>query len=292
MSGPLPWSDGARAAVSITVDNLGEAAEIELGIRDPDAPLGGHYSVTTALPIVLSALAEARLPATFFAEGINAAVYPDALRSIVGAGHELAYHAWCHEDWSALDTGAEAANLDRGLAAFRAIGLDVVGFRPPGGLLTPRTLDLLTERGMRHCSPAGGAPGIDRGVAVIPFAWTAVDAFHVLPSFEALRAHVVGSGDPGGTDAIRAALLQSVLGALDSGGHTTLVLHNWAIEMELDVVREVLAHIRTAVDAGQLWAATCRDVAAWITDHAERFTDPPALDHTSWMAPSQPSHAD
>jgi peptidoglycan/xylan/chitin deacetylase (PgdA/CDA1 family) len=279
------WPGGARAAVSVTVDNLGEAAEIELGLRDADVPLGGHYSVTTALPIMLDALAAAGLPATFFVEGINAEAYPDALHAI-GAGHELAYHAWCHEDWSALDAGAEVANLDRGLAALNAIGIDAVGFRPPGGRLTPRTLDLLARRGVRYCSPAGSAPGIDRGVAVIPFAWPAVDAFHVLPSFAALREHVSGDGEPGGADAVRAALLQSVEDVLAGGGHATLVLHTWMVELELDAVRDVLARVREAVDSGELWAAPCRDVAAWMADHASSFGDPPRLDRTSWTAPS------
>lgn len=285
MSAAPTWPGGARGAVSITVDNLGEAAELELGLRDADAPLGGHYSVTTALPIVLDALAAARLSATFFVEGINAEIYPDALRAIGEAGHEIAFHAWCHEDWSALGPDEEAANLDRGLGALRAIGFEVEGMRPPGGRLTPRTLDLLHARGLRYCSPAGIRAGIDR-VAVLPFAWPAVDAFHVLPPFGALREHVTGSDEAGGAEAVRGALLGAVEDALASGGLAVLVLHTWMIELELDVVREVFARVRVAVDSGELWAAPCREVATWMTENAARFGDPPRLDDTSWTAPS------
>jgi peptidoglycan/xylan/chitin deacetylase (PgdA/CDA1 family) len=279
------WPAGARAAVSVTVDNLGEAAEIDLGLREPDAPQGDHYSVTTALPIMLDTLAAAGLSATFFVEGVNAETYPHALASIAEAGHELGYHAWCHEDWSTLDARAEAANLDRGLAALRAIGIEAVGFRPPGGRITPRTLDLLARRGLRHCSPAGGSPGIDR-VVVLPFAWPAVDVFHVLPAFAALRQHLTQDGNAGGADAVRAALLGSVEDALAGGGHATLVLHTWMIELELDAVRDVLARVREAHDAGELWAAPCRDVAAWMTEHPARFGHPPRLDQASWTTPS------
>ena len=285
------WPAGARGAVSVTFDNLGEAAEIELGLRDPQAPRGGHYSVTTALPIVLSELARAELRATFFVEGINAEIYPDALRGIDAAGHELAYHAWCHEDWSALDPEAEAANLGRGLDALEALGIEVLGMRPPGGRLTERTLALLRGRGLRYCSPAGSAAGVDQ-IAVLPFAWQAVDAFHVLPAFAALRKRLTGSAEPGGAAAVKTALLQCIEDALAGGGHAVLVLHTWLIELERDVVRDVLTYVHERVATGELWAAPCREIATWMTDgdRKDPGTPPipplPALDHTSWTAPA------
>ncbi|HEY2767512.1 MAG TPA: polysaccharide deacetylase family protein [Solirubrobacteraceae bacterium] len=285
------WPGGARAAVSITIDNLGEAAEIELGLRDPDAVPGGHYSVTTALPIVLATLADAGLSATFFVEGVNAEIYPQALHEIGAAGHELGYHAWCHEDWASLDEAAEIANLDRGLAAMRALGIDVLGMRPPGGRLTEKTLGLLAGRGLRYCSPAGSAAGIDQ-VAVVPFAWPAVDAFHILPAFAPLRKRLTGDGEPGGPDAVRAALLESVERALDGGAHATLVLHTWLIELARDAVHDVLARVGEAAEAGELWVAPCYEAVAWMTS-ADRqgigalpVGAPPVLDHTSWTAPA------
>jgi peptidoglycan/xylan/chitin deacetylase (PgdA/CDA1 family) len=275
------WPGGARAAVSITVDNLGEAAELQLGLRDAETPFGGHYSVTTALPIVLGLLAEAGLRATFFVEGINAEIYPEALAGIAAAGHEVAFHAWCHEEWGGLGAAEEAANLDRGLAALDAIGLRPDGFRPPGGLLTPRTLDLLAQRGVRYVSPAGSAPGVAQGVTVLPFAWTAVDVFHVLPAFGALREHVTGDPAAGGVDATRAALHRALDEALAAQGHAVLILHNWLIESELDAVRDVLARVTELAAAGELWVAPCREVAAAAT-----FSGPPRLDPTSWTAPN------
>src|SRR5205085_11087242 len=140
----------------------------ELGLRGADEPRGGHWSVVSALPVVLEELAGAGagLPATFFVEGVNAEIYPDALRSIAAAGHEVGFHAWCHEDWAGLTPAQEAENLDRGLTALRSLGLDVAGFRPPGGLISSSTAELLAARGLRHCSPAGSDPGLDTGVAM------------------------------------------------------------------------------------------------------------------------------
>lgn len=277
------WPEGRRAAVSLTFDNLGEAAEIQLGLRGADEPRGGHWSVTNALPIVLEELHEAGVAATFFVEGVNAEIYPDALRGIADAGHEIGFHAWCHEEWEALsaDAEAEAGNLDRGLAALRGLGLEVAGFRPPGGLLGASTVELLAARGIAHCSPAGSAPGLDGEVAMLPFAWPAVDVFHVLPQFGALRAHVSGSDEPGGAEAVRAAMLAAVDAAIADGGHAVLVWHTWMVEGVRDALRELLVRVA----AGELWVARCDEVAAWMRERPADFAAAPVLDRTSWTDP-------
>jgi peptidoglycan/xylan/chitin deacetylase (PgdA/CDA1 family) len=285
------WPDGRQAAVSITFDNLGEAAELELGLRPEDAPLGGHYSVTNALPIVLEQLAEAGVSATFFVEGLNAEIYPDALRQIAAAGHEVAYHAWRHEDWSTLATAEEEANLAQGIAAMEAIGLAPAGFRPPGGRLNENTLALLHGRDLTYCSPSGTAAGIEDAVVVLPFNWPAVDAFHVLPTFGALRRHFTGSDEAGGPDAVRESLLAAIDDATARVGHTSLVLHTAMIELELTAVHDVLSRVRKGMANGRLWAARCDEAARWIAAHPTDFPDPPGIDSVSWMEPSAPEPA-
>lgn len=282
------WPGGARAAVSLTFDNLGEAAEIELGLRAPEEPRGGHWSVVSALPVVLEELAGAGLAATFFVEGVNAEIYPEALRKIAAAGHEVGFHAWCHEDWGGLTPAQEADNLDRGLAALRGLGVQVTGFRPPGGLVSAQTVALLAARDVRCCSPAGSAPGLDGDVAVLPFAWPTVDVFHVLPQFAALRAHMGApwSEEPGGPDAVRAALLDAVGRAVADGGHAVLVLHTWMAEGVREQLRDVLARCAAGAASGELWVARCDEVARWIVDRPAEFADGPVLDRTSWTDPS------
>ena len=67
------------ATVSVTFDNLGEAADLERGIWPEDQRLGEHFTVREALPQLLSLLAGADLRATFFVEGLNGELYPEAL---------------------------------------------------------------------------------------------------------------------------------------------------------------------------------------------------------------------
>jgi len=280
---PQRWPEGARAAVSVTFDNLGEAAEQELGMP---TPTGGHYSVTTALPIVLADLAEAGVRATFFVEGVNAHTYPQALRSIVDAGHECAYHALRHEDWSRLSEAEEQENLTRGLEAMHACGLQPAGFRPPGGLLGASTLELLEAQGLAYCSPAGAGAGVDR-VVLLPFEWRNVDAYHLLPQFAALRSHIDGSSEPGGPERVAERLIAAIDDAVAGGAHATLVLHTWLIEAERDAVHAVLAHLLDSAGRRELWLARCEEVARWIAQHPGSFTDAAELDTTSWLEPSE-----
>lgn len=283
------WPDGRRAAVSLTFDNLGEAAEIQLGLRASGAPPGGHWSVVSALPVVLEELHEAGVAGTFFVEGVNADWYPDALRAIAAAGHEVSFHAWCHEEWGGLGAAEEAANLDRGLAALRGLGLEVRGFRPPGGLLGDATLELLAARGVAYCSPAGSGAGLVGGVTLLPFAWPAVDVFHVLPQFGALRAHVSGGGagsdEPGGPEAMQAAMLAAVDAAVAGGGHAVLVFHTWMAEGVRDQLRAVLARVAAGAASGELWVARCDAVADRVAARPDAFAAAPVLDRVSWSAP-------
>ena len=159
----------AGPTVSLTFDNLGEVADLERGRWPADAPLGRHASVTRTLPRVLSLLDDVGLRATFFVEGLNAELYPDALRAIADGGHEVAFHGWQHEHWADLSPAAERESFERGVTALDGLGLRPVGFRPPGGELTPATLGLLREFGFEYCSPLGTSVERVDGIVLLPF---------------------------------------------------------------------------------------------------------------------------
>ena len=69
----------------VTFDNLGEAAELERGTW-PRMSRWGSTHVREALPELLSLLAREDLRATFFLEGLNGQLYPEALQGLRAAG--------------------------------------------------------------------------------------------------------------------------------------------------------------------------------------------------------------
>ena len=169
---------GMPRALALTFDNLGEAAERARG-GEPARP---HPSVTTVLPWLLALLAKLRLSATFCVEGVNTQDHPDAVRAIAAAGHEIALHGWAREPF---DPDA----LARARAAFAALGIHPVGYRPPGGALPPDGLRTLAGLGVRWCSPEGDRAHVDdaTGVAVVR-RWPLVDATYLHVPFADLRA--------------------------------------------------------------------------------------------------------
>lgn len=253
-----------RAVVSVTFDNLGEVTALARGEWPKGEPLGEHFSVTRVLPRILDLLEETGLRATFFVEGLNAELYPEALRGLADAGHEVAYHGWCHETWSGLDADDERDLLERGARAFADLGLRPAGFRPPGGELTPGSTHALRDLGFTYCSPAGEAVETRDGIIVLPFRWPLIDAFHYLPHFGSLRQRFLASHDVLPPARLETDLEAALEAATRDAGYLALLFHPFLAEPDdrFAVLRATLRRVRELADAGAAWCAPCRDVAS------------------------------
>jgi peptidoglycan/xylan/chitin deacetylase (PgdA/CDA1 family) len=258
------WPGGARGALCLSFDNLG-ADEAT--------------SATRALPRLLERLSEHDLRATFFAEGVNAELYPDALRAIAAAGHEVAYHAWRHEQWGELSAAEQAENLTRGIAAFEALGLRIAGMRPPGGQLGEGGVAILREIGLRYASPAGEGAGVEGGVALLPFQWRHVDATSMLPGLDPVREQMTGSPDPLDAPAFLSYLVSEVERLERDGGFISIVLHLPLLDWLGDAN---LATLLDKLESTQLWPARCDEVAAHILASSKLFEGGTTLDRTTW----------
>jgi peptidoglycan/xylan/chitin deacetylase (PgdA/CDA1 family) len=184
----------------------------------------------------LELLSSAEERATFFVEGLNAELYPDALRAIADAGHEVAFHGWQHERWSELSETEERESFERGVTALDGLGLRPVGFRPPGGELTDATLGLLREFGFEYCSPLGTEVETRDGILLLPFRWELVDALYYLPHFAELR---------GTEEILPPSRLREAIEAADDG---VLIFHPFLLEDEerFEVLRWVVTRRSSA----------------------------------------------
>jgi hypothetical protein len=273
--------DALTTEVVLTFDNLGEAADEELGLPVDALP---HFSVVEALPRILSLLDGAGLQATFFVEAINVSRYPDAVAAIVDRGHELGCHAWRHESWHRLATEARRDVLRRSLAALRSCGAEVRGFRPPGGLLEEVDFAALREEGVRWVSPAGRQAGVREDVVCLPFAWRDIDAYFFVPVLAPLRQADGRSGAPLSSAQFAKAVQSRIDASLRSGGDEPLclVFHPflYTTEERFEVLAGLLDRLQRLRVSGDTHVGTGRAAAERL--RGRRGIPPPIFDRSTW----------
>ena len=68
-------------------------------------------------PLVLKALAEECVRATFFSIGKHATYYPEILKQVVEAGHTVGSHTWSHADLSRKSLEEAKEEIEKGISA-------------------------------------------------------------------------------------------------------------------------------------------------------------------------------
>jgi peptidoglycan/xylan/chitin deacetylase (PgdA/CDA1 family) len=126
-------------------------------------PLGDHEVVLTfddgpwpsTTPLVLAALADQCVRATFFLIGKQASEHPELVRRIAADGHTIGHHTWTHRSLMRIPPSEAIKEIDRGIAAdetaLHGVATTIPStpfFRFPGFESTPATLALLQSRGI------------------------------------------------------------------------------------------------------------------------------------------------
>jgi peptidoglycan/xylan/chitin deacetylase (PgdA/CDA1 family) len=118
---------------------------------EPDCPpyLSSTYrGVEQATAPLLAMLAELGVAATWFSTGDVAERYPDAVRAIVGAGHELGCHGHTHRRFDAMGPADARDEVDASTRVLRAFA-PVDAFRAPNLAFPDAYLPLLERAGYR-----------------------------------------------------------------------------------------------------------------------------------------------
>lgn len=108
----------------------------------------GPYAVTT--PLLLDALRDLHVKATFFLIGRDAEQFPELVRRIERNGNEIGNHTYSHPNLDELSPRAVRGELLRGRAVLRRFTDDPsIGFlmRPPHGRYTEETVRVAQSLG-------------------------------------------------------------------------------------------------------------------------------------------------
>jgi len=146
-------SNEPRLSACLTFDF--DALSVHLGTMrttDPAALSRGEFG-PFVLPRILGLLAQYDITATFFVPGHTALAYPDSVRMIRDAGHEIAHHGFVHENPSAMDEAEERRSFERGLEILDQVASVVPrGYRAPAGGLSQHSVEIFLEHGLVYDS--------------------------------------------------------------------------------------------------------------------------------------------
>jgi peptidoglycan-N-acetylglucosamine deacetylase len=266
------WPDGVRAAACFTFDL---DAESPILFEHPEAAdwldvmTHQEYGPRTGLPRILRLLERRGLRSTFFVPGFSAERWPEAVRAIRDAGHEIAHHGYLHESSRGATPAEEEARLLRGLEALdRVAAVRPVGYRPPLWAMSRALPAILARHGFRYDSglmdadhpyrlatgPEAGAPSL----VELPVQWALDDweAYAYLPE-------ITGSGAIARpTELLERWTLE--LDALVAEGGLFVATSHPFLSGRASRAAALERLIEHAQEIEGLWIASCAEIADWV----------------------------
>jgi peptidoglycan-N-acetylglucosamine deacetylase len=279
------WPAAARAACAVTFDVDAESAvlAVDAGYATRAATMSHQaYGPKVGVPRILRVLELAGVRATFFVPGFTARRYPDTVRAIAAAGHEVGWHNDLHEAPHTLSEDEERAIVERGAEVLEPLtGSRPRGYRAPLWELNARTPALLAAAGYAYDSSLmdDDVPyrlDTDAGTLVeLPVHWSLDD----WEQYAYLPEPVIGSQIE-----LPAKVLELWTGELDAmrdeGCLFVGTMHPFLSgrPSRAKVLGEFLARVR---ERGDVWVATLDEIAqhaeATIPAAATRRLDLPQL---------------
>ena len=281
----LKWPEGKKSAVMFTFDLDGDTTweNGNKGLPNGDQYIKslsvGQYGPKRCADRILDKLEQYGVKATFFVPGLTAERYPDVVRRIADAGHEIGHHGYAHERFAGQTIEQQIEIIEKTQKIFKdIIGHKVTGFRTPSGDWTLETPHLLYERGFRYSSSMRGddrpyrtiIDGKETNLIEIPTKWEVDDyvamAYHMYPA------------EPKGQDRISSYrnvednFLREFEGHHKYGLCISFMSHPQIIGSpgRIRILDHLLRHI-TAKD--DVWVATGTEIADWYRDHHRKKED-------------------
>jgi peptidoglycan/xylan/chitin deacetylase (PgdA/CDA1 family) len=152
---PVPWPDGARCAIAITLDMDADSLLHLDHPRDSISRVSAlsmlRYGPEVAVPRVLDTYQRFDIRQTFFVPAWCIEQYPAAVEAMVAGGHEVAHHGYLHENPSAAGRDEQAHWLGRGIEVIeKHTGRRPRGWRAPLYNFSDHSADLLIAEGFLY----------------------------------------------------------------------------------------------------------------------------------------------
>jgi peptidoglycan/xylan/chitin deacetylase (PgdA/CDA1 family) len=262
---PASWPNAARCAVALSFDADHETIPLRDNDESPMRISQGQYGNRQAMPRILRLLEREAIPVSFFYPAVAALLYPDEVRTVAAAGHEIGIHSWIHEANTTLPPGAERDLTFRAAEVLtRLAGTAPIGIRTASWDFSVNTLDIIREMGLLYDSSLMADDdayeltdqGVPTGIVELPPEWIRDDAvYYNMLRFSALRPYTPPS-------AVEEIFRAEFDGAWNEGGLFLLTMHPHISghRSRMPVVERLIAHMKAK---GSCWFATHAQVAQW-----------------------------
>jgi peptidoglycan-N-acetylglucosamine deacetylase len=121
------------------------------GEDSPDDISRGVFAGEVGSPRLLNLFKKYNLRTTWFIPGHSAETFPDEMKAVAEAGHEVGVHGYSHENPIAMTREQEEAILDKCLDVLTKLsGKRPTGYVAPWWEFSPVTNELLLERGIKY----------------------------------------------------------------------------------------------------------------------------------------------
>jgi peptidoglycan/xylan/chitin deacetylase (PgdA/CDA1 family) len=143
--------------VCLTFDFDGISGWIARGETTPTPISRGEFGPRVGAPRLLALFRKYGIRSSWYVPGHTIETFPDAVKAVVDAGHEIAHHGWTHRSPASLTREQEEAELVRGNEAVKRIsGRYARGYRSPSWDLSPHSVALLLKHGFIYDSSMMG----------------------------------------------------------------------------------------------------------------------------------------
>ena len=266
------WPDGMDIAVTLTFDLDAETVwwnDADAMTGNPSSLSQGAYGPKVAVPKILSLLRKHEVKATFFIPAWVAENYPDTIRSIADAGHEIAAHGVRHIAPVRLTPEQELEVFRESIRVLeRYSGKRPVGYRAPSWAFSDVTLNLAAEEGFYYSSNLMDAdlPYVHKdppGLVELPVSWVLDDAAFFWFDEESWNKKIHSAAS------VKAIWQEEFVAAHLDGGYLNLTMHPQIIgrPARIRMLDEFIVWVKSF---DGVWMTTCGEVAEHMRQQSSR----------------------